>query len=346
MGTAPAKVFLPAEEVRSDSRISPEILPAASQSIDSATLLESLRQAVASKTESVESIFKAIAAAAQILTKSDGVALAIRQNGRIICRARSGEMAPEIGSTIDPDSGISGECVRAAAILMCHDTLEDKRVEAEVCRALGIRSVVAVPLRGEMGMAGILEAFSSRPNAFDGDALNCLRALSQIAEMTYARERGEAWRAVPLSLKTQMRSAQIVVDDVIGPEYATKPSGRVWIIATVAMALLTFSVAWWSWHHSADDVEAVTQATHSATPAMTAPAAGNIVVPSIPKPTPSITVLPNAGTNRGLMRTKKLLLKTAQVRTAKNASDMTLQSALPQNAAELDGVTDATKGTN
>lgn len=346
MGTAPARVFLPAEEVRSDSRISPEILPAPSLSIDSATLLESLRQAVASKTESVESIFKAIAAAAQVLTKSDGVALAIRQNGRIICRARSGEMAPQLGSTIDPDSGISGECVRAAAILLCHDTLADKRVEAEVCRTMGIRSIVAVPLRGEMGMAGILEAFSSRPNAYDSDALNSLRALSQIAEMTYARERGEAWRAVPLSLKTQMRAAQIVVDDVIGSEYATNPSGRVWIIATVAMALLTFSVAWWSWHHSADDVEAVTQAAHSGTPAMSAPAASNIVVPSIPKPTPSITVLPNGGANQSIIRTNKLLRKTAQVRTAKNASDMALQSALPPNTGELVSVTDASKGTN
>lgn len=346
MATAAVKALSPAEEVSPNSRTSTEILSASSQSIDGVTLIESLRQAVGSKSENVESIFKAVAAAAQILTKSDGVALAMRQNGRIICRARSGEMAPELGTTIDPDSGISGECVRAAAILMCHDTLEDKRVEAEVCRNMGIRSVVAVPLRGEMGMAGILEAFSSRPNAFDGDALNSLRALSQIAEMTYARERGEAWRAVPLSLKTQMRSAQIVVDDVIGPEYATKASGRVWIIATVAMAILTFSVAWWSWHHSADEMESVTQATHSSTPATTAPPPSTVVIPAIPKPTPSMPALPKAGTSLSSIGVRKILRKTAQESPAKNASFTALRPALPPSTGELVSVTDTSKGTN
>ena len=344
MSTAPAKAFSPAEEANAESRVPPEILSIHSQAIDSTALLESLREAVASKSETVESIFKAIAAAGQVLTKSDGVALAMRQSGRIVCRARSGEMAPELGSIIDPDSGISGECVRAAAILMCHDTHTDKRVEAEVCRTLGIRSIVAVPLRGELGMAGILEAFSSRPNAFDSECLNSLRALSQIAEMAHARERGEAWRAVPLTLKTQMRSAQIVVDDVIGPDYTTKTSGRAWIIATVAMALLTFSVAWWSWHHSADDVEAVTQPTHSAVAAV--PNANTAAIPAIPKPTPSVSTRPNSVMNLNALRSKKLLSKTAQVQTLKGPSDTTLQSALPQNAGVIVSAADTSKGTN
>ncbi len=343
MATAPAKAISPAEEVSSESRIPAENPSPSAQLIDTASLVESLRQAVGSKAENVESIFKAIAAAAQVLTKSHGVALAIRQNGRIVCRARSGEIAPEIGTTINPDSGISGECLRTAAILMCHDTLTDKRVEAEVCREMGIRSIVAVPLRGELGMVGILETFSSRPNAFDGECLNSLRALTQIAEMAYARERGEAWKAVPLTLKTQMRAAQIVVDDVIGPDYTPKTSGRAWIIATVAMALLTFSVAWWSWHHSPDDVEAIAPVTHSVEPGPASPAATS---PVIPKPTPSLPARPNTGMNLNGIRPRKLLNKAAHVQTPTNSSETALQSALPQNAGELVSVTEVGKGTN
>jgi GAF domain len=310
MGTAPAKAPSPHKEVNPGSPAIAQSLPGA-ESVDRLALLETLRQAVANNRDDVESIFMAVAAAGQVLTGAGGIAVALRQNGRIVCRARSGEMAPELGATIDPDSGISGECVRASAILMCHDTLTDKRVDADVCRKLGVRSIVAVPLRGEMGMAGVFEAFSSRPNAFDSDALNSLRALSQIAETAYARERGEAWPPVPLSRKTTVRATQIVVDDVIGQEYSTKPSGRVWIIATVAMALVTFSVAWWSWHHSTDDVESATQTAHSATDiAAQSRKSPEMIV--IPKPAPGMP-LPNSERHLDRTQSKNLLRSAAHV---------------------------------
>ena len=330
MGTAPAKVLYPAEEVTPGLPVLAEGLPS-SKTVDLGALLESLRRAVANPLENVESIYKAVAAAAQVLTSANGIAVALRHNGRIVCRARSGDMAPELGTTIDPDSGISGECVRAAAILMCHDTFTDKRVEAEVCRKLGIRSIVAVPLRGEMGMAGILEAFSSKPNAFDSDALNSLRALSQVTEAAYARERGEAWHAVPLSRKTTPRAAQIVVDDVIGQEYSSSSSGRVWIIATVAMALLTFSVAWWSWHHSADDVESAVQTTHPATDIAVQSQKTPEVV--IPKPVPGMP-LSNSQRRPDRVHSKTLLKSTAHVEAAPILSSLPDRAVSAQAAGE------------
>ena len=341
MGTAPAEALSATEEI---SSCSPHPAPhvRCAESIEKGALIESLRQAVASTAESVESVLKAVAAAAQVLTNAKGTAVALRQNGRIVCRARSGEMAPELGATIDPDSGISGECVRAAAILMCHDTLTDKRVEAEVCRKMGIRSIVAVPLRGEIGMVGVLEGFSERPNAFDSDALNALRALSEIAEAAYARERGEQWRSVPFSTKTRFRPAQIVVDDVIGNEYSSSSSSRVWIIATVAMALLTFAVAWWSWHHSSDEIETATQAAQPAT-RVTAPPDKEPVSVLTPKPTPAMP-LPDFGKRVDRARLKKLLRSTAQVQAAQIGSDAAVRSPLAQTSAEA--IISSGKGTN
>jgi hypothetical protein len=343
MGTAPAKALSPDEDVNPGSPIIAKGLSGA-ETVDGLALLETLRQAVANNPDNVESIFTAVAAAAQILTGANGIAVALRQNGRIVCRARSGEMAPELGATIDPDSGISGECVRAAAILMCHDTLTDKRVEAEVCRTLGVRSIVAVPLRGEMGIAGVLEAFASRPNAFDSDALNSLRALSQIAETAYARERGEACRAVPLSRKTTARAAQIVVDDVIGLDYPTKPSGRVWIISTVAMAVLTLSVAWWSWHHSADDVESATQAAHPVTDiASQSQKSPEMIV--IPKPAPGMP-LPNSEWHLDRTRSKSLLRSTAHVQATQVPSVPTDRTGPVSGVAENIASAQDSKGTD
>jgi hypothetical protein len=341
MGTAPAEALSATETISSSSPLpAPDVR--STESSEKGTLIRSLRQAVASTTESVESVLKAVAAAAQVLTNAKGTAVALRQNGRIVCRARSGEMAPEIGATIDPDSGISGECVRAAAILMCHDTVTDKRVEAEVCRKMGIRSIVAVPLRGEIGMVGVLEAFSERANAFDSDALNALRTLSEIAEAAYARERGELWHSVPFSRNTRVRPAQIVVDDVIGNEYSSSSSSRVWIIATVAMALLTFSVAWWSWHHSSDEIETATQAVQPAT-SVTAPPDKEPVSVLTPKPTPAMP-RPDFGKRVDRTRVKKLLRSTVQVQAAQIGSEAAGRSPLAQTSAE--GIISGGKGTN
>ena len=343
MATAPSKALSSADEARLASPVHAEGL-AASGPVDRTALLESLRQAVANPQENVESIYQSVAAAAQVFTGANGIAVALRQNGRIVCRARSGEMAPELGATIDPDSGISGECVRAAAILMCHDTFTDKRVETEVCRKLGVRSIVAVPLRGEMGMAGVLEAFSERPNAFDSDALNSLRALSHIVEAAYASERGESWRAVPLSRKTSPRPAQIVVDDVIGQEYSSNSSGRVWIIATVAMALLTFSVAWWSWHHSADEAESATQIAHpSADVGGQSQKAPEMIV--IPKPAPGMA-LPNSQRRTDRMHAKTLLKATAHVAAAQIPSVPVDRSVPTAGTPDNFGSVPDSKGTN
>ncbi len=331
MGTSPAELLLSAQAVH------PEIPEPATgvQKIDGTALIDALRQAVASKTESIDSILKAVAAAGQVLTGATGIAVALRQNGRIVCRARSGEMAPELGATIDPDSGISGECVRAAAILMCHDTFSDKRVEAEVCRRMGVRSIAAVPLRGPMGMAGVLEAFSSRPNAFDSDALNSLRALSHIAEGAYARERGEASPALPHSAKSRARRAQIGVDDVIGREYSTRTGGRVWIISTVAMVLLTFLVAWWSWRHTSEEVENSLQAARPAGQATQSDAPPQAVLPKPAPATPRITQA-----NR--MRSQQLLRTTAETEAVPAPHALPRDSQLPPSpiAANLSKGTD------
>jgi len=134
-------------------------------------------------------MLNALADAARVLSGADGTAIASRKDGIILCRARTGDMAPDLGAPLNSDSGISGECLRTASIQVCADAEADARVDSEACRALGIRSVAVVPLRGRMGMFGVLEAFSARTGAFENEQIDSLRALAAIAEIAYERER-------------------------------------------------------------------------------------------------------------------------------------------------------------
>jgi len=64
--------------------------------------------------------------------------------------------------------------------LTCTDTDTDSRVDAEVCRRLGIRSVVAVPVFDGSLVIGLLEAFSSRTYAFQDAQAAILKKLASL----------------------------------------------------------------------------------------------------------------------------------------------------------------------
>ena len=85
------------------------------------------------------------------------------------------------------DSGISGECLRTGVILRCDDASRDFHVDAEVCRQMGLQSIAVVPLRGQHGRVGVLEAFSTESYAFTEDKMEILGRLAGLAEAAWAR---------------------------------------------------------------------------------------------------------------------------------------------------------------
>ena len=109
-----------------------------------------------------------IAARAQSLVRASGAAIALADTDPdfMVCRASSGDDAPPVGARLQVGSGFSGECVKRGVLLRCDDTELDTRVDRESCRALGIRSILAAPVRVGEKSVGLIEAFSAQPNAF------------------------------------------------------------------------------------------------------------------------------------------------------------------------------------
>ena len=117
------------------------------------------------------------------ITGADGVAIALAEDNAIVCRASTGQIAPDRGARIDPTSGFSGACLRSGQTVRCDDSETDTRVNAQACRALGTRSMVAVPLSAKQRVIGLVEAFSSETYGFnDAD----VRSLNLLAELILA----------------------------------------------------------------------------------------------------------------------------------------------------------------
>jgi len=103
---------------------------------------------------------------ARSFTGATGTAIAISDGEEMLCRARAGADAPEVGARFQLGSGFSGECVRSGRLLRCDDCETDPRVDRDTCRSLGIRSMMAVPVRCGETVIGLLEVFSPEPFAF------------------------------------------------------------------------------------------------------------------------------------------------------------------------------------
>lgn len=117
---------------------------------------------------------------AQMLTQASGAAIALRQGELMVCRARAGSTAPDLGALLDTKSGLSGECVRSGKVLVCDDTESDSRVNLDVCRYLGIRSIAVLPILLEREIVGVFEVFAQEPGAFAGHEVAALGSMCEL----------------------------------------------------------------------------------------------------------------------------------------------------------------------
>ncbi len=184
---------------------------------ESEDVLAQLRARISDSKLSLDTMLDSIVQAARLVVYADGAAIAMRRRDNlVVCQARSGDMAPELGTELDADSRISGQCLRTGGTLRCDDTNKDPRVDAEVCRSVGLRSVAVVPVGRKPAVSGVLEAFSALPNAFDDTHVELLE---EMAELVIAAQRRSAESGVEVASKklANMRKRSLILAAVAVP---------------------------------------------------------------------------------------------------------------------------------
>jgi TonB family protein len=111
-----------------------------------------------------------VAQRAQSFTNASGAAIAIGEDNaakdEIICRARSGPSAPDVGVALRLEGTFTGLCIQSGKEMRCDDAESDARVDMTAIRSLGIRSMVVTPIRDQGKVTGVLAVFAPLPNAF------------------------------------------------------------------------------------------------------------------------------------------------------------------------------------
>ena len=130
----------------------------------------------------LEAALQLLAERAQYITGASGAAIALLEGSEMICRASAGPSAPELGAEVQIKSGLTGESVRTRQVLRCDDAETDSRVNRESCRALGIKSVMVVPLIRQPEVIGVFELFADRANAFEERDVTALERLAEMVQ--------------------------------------------------------------------------------------------------------------------------------------------------------------------
>src|SRR5579864_4217814 len=128
----------------------------------------------------LDEVLQLVSERAVAITGADGVAIALAGDDAIVCRASCGRISPDPGIKLDPTAGFSGACLRTGQTVRCDDSETDARVNAQVCRTLGARSMIAVPLSAKQRVVGLVEAFSSEAYGFNDSDVRSLNLLGEL----------------------------------------------------------------------------------------------------------------------------------------------------------------------
>lgn len=176
-----------------------------------------------SATEAFDAELRLIAEQAQMLTLASGAAIALRQGELMLCHARAGDGAPALGAQLDTQSGLSGECVRTARTLVCADTENDPRVNLDVCRYLGIRSIAVLPICLGRDVVGVFEAFSAHPGAFSANEMAALESMRDLV-ISVIRPEPPAEAAAPSALGAIIAEEELPLTPLRRPENPSPPA--------------------------------------------------------------------------------------------------------------------------
>jgi putative methionine-R-sulfoxide reductase with GAF domain len=111
-------------------------------------------------------------------TAATGAAIVLSTDEAVCCRASIGA-APEVGTPLQAGISLTALCLDSGEILLSNDTNTDPRVNPQLGKETGIRSVLVLPIKQNAKVMGVLEVLSINPNAFNQ---NDAAAMSELAD--------------------------------------------------------------------------------------------------------------------------------------------------------------------
>ena len=197
-------------------------------------------------------------------THATAAALALVRGDEMVCRAATGDLAPDLGIPINTRDGLSGACLQTRQPQLSVDTEFDPRVDPAISRHLGIRSILIVPVfdsydnqnEKSAQFTGILEVFSTSPAAFSNSDQKLLEGFArECAQIRQAAIELTEHKPVALANATELATPILIPSERATPRLLpvrrspydawTLVLGSLAILAIIAVSFLFgFRIGW------------------------------------------------------------------------------------------------------
>src|SRR5882762_2293507 len=154
----------------------------------------------------VDGTMQLIVDRAQAVANATGVAIALFKGHQLVYRAGSGSAAEYVGRHVMATLSVPADTTEGREILRVEDAETDTRIQAEICRQFGAKSLLILLIYHEQSVAGVLEVFFSEAHAFQDCEVRAYRlmsglvgeAMSQATHRERERIEREKTRTAPL----------------------------------------------------------------------------------------------------------------------------------------------------
>ena len=135
----------------------------------------------------LELVINEIVQQARLATNATGAAIALMAGGKMVCRAVTGATASEVAALLNAPSGVAEACLATGSAQHCDDTETDPRFDAAACQRLGVRSIVIIPVLGQVvsvqskkaDRLGVIAIFSPVARGFGEAEVRKLQAFAR-----------------------------------------------------------------------------------------------------------------------------------------------------------------------
>lgn len=137
------------------------------QDVERHRAMIAMQNVIGTAGDDLETVLDAVVhGALNVIANADGAVIALRDGEELVYRAVAGRLTQFLGLRLPLEGSLSGRSVREGRALKTVDATLDDRVNPEVARTLGIRSMTIAPISRQGGIVGVLTLQSSQANVF------------------------------------------------------------------------------------------------------------------------------------------------------------------------------------
>jgi putative methionine-R-sulfoxide reductase with GAF domain len=136
----------------------------------------------------LESAMSLVAQRVVEIAKADGTGIGILTGKSVRYRAAAGLLTLPCGSEVATEKALCSACLRTGEVVRCADVNADFLLDADECHRRGIRSLIAVPVYHEGGIAGAVELYYANTQAFTEQDVHTCQLMAGLVTEAMARD--------------------------------------------------------------------------------------------------------------------------------------------------------------